>query len=279
MSRILPLFILVAATWLVVDLYGAPGVVVLGAAAPALAYTGLLLWMDRGEREPRRLLLATFLWGAVVAAGLSLLMDDWMTAVLTTWRGEEWASLAAPVLVAPLVEESAKGLALVALVLLARGQFNGLVDGVVYGGLVGMGFSLTENVRYLTLAILQGSLWRAIYVRAVLSGGIHSLFTATTGAAFGYARGSTVPAARVLVPCAGFALAVLQHAAWNGVASGAITSLLCNPDAATGACAAAPGVPALLFRVPFVAVLGMTPGMVTLGLLAILRARERRRPT
>lgn len=45
------------------------------AAPPTAAYMLILWWFDRYEKEPRRLLLAAFLWGAVPAIILSLLVE------------------------------------------------------------------------------------------------------------------------------------------------------------------------------------------------------------
>ena len=50
--------------------------------------------------------------------------------------------------VAPFVEEFAKGLFVVAIVVLRRDQLHGVLDGIVYGALVGIGFAFTEDIFY-----------------------------------------------------------------------------------------------------------------------------------
>jgi RsiW-degrading membrane proteinase PrsW (M82 family) len=54
------------------------------------------------------------------------------------------------VLVGPPVEEIVKGLALVLLIWLLRGEFNNMRDGIIYGALVGLGFNMMETAFYIT---------------------------------------------------------------------------------------------------------------------------------
>ena len=63
--------------------------------------------------------------------------------------------LAVPVLVAPLVEESLKGLAVLLIMWLLRAEFDDVRDGIVYGALVGLGFSISEYGLYLARQSLQ----------------------------------------------------------------------------------------------------------------------------
>ena len=53
---------------------------------------------------------------------------------------------------APIVEEVGKGLGLLLLFVTARRAFDGPVDGVVYGALIGAGFALTENIQYFAIS-------------------------------------------------------------------------------------------------------------------------------
>jgi RsiW-degrading membrane proteinase PrsW (M82 family) len=55
---------------------GTPPVVLVAAVVPAICYSGLVVLIDRYEQEPSHLLLATFLWGAVIAAFLSSTGND-----------------------------------------------------------------------------------------------------------------------------------------------------------------------------------------------------------
>ena len=60
------------------------------------------------------------------------------------------------VLVAPWIEEAAKGAAVLLVLLFRRREFDGVVDGIVLAGLSGVGFAFTENVLYFGRAFLAG---------------------------------------------------------------------------------------------------------------------------
>jgi hypothetical protein len=168
---------------------------------------------------------------------------------------------------------------LVVILALRPDALAGLVDGIVCGALVGLGFTMTENVRYLTLAALQSGpagLDQALWVRVGLGGFTHAVFTATAGAGLGWVR--EWPRARwVRVPTAALAAAILQHAVWNSVASRTIARALCNPMLPGGPCRQAPEPAALLVTIPLVTAAGLAPGV--LGLVAITVWGRRRRGT
>jgi RsiW-degrading membrane proteinase PrsW (M82 family) len=248
-----------------------PALITAVSLLPAAVFTGLALLLDRRARAPRGALAAAFLWGASVAAFVAIRAND---AVVGTVGG---GALAASLL-GPLIEEVAKASALLVVLGVWRGEPEDARDGMVYGGLAGLGFAATENLGYFTLAAVQGGgpgLARALYLRGLLQGLNHAAFTATTGAAVGFARGHARGWARAAVVLAGLGLAVGVHALWNGVASTAITQVLCNAEAGGTACAADPATVDLLVTVPVLVASFIGP--VFLLLLAVgLDARVRR---
>jgi RsiW-degrading membrane proteinase PrsW (M82 family) len=134
------------------------------------------------------------------------------------------------VLVGPPVEEIVKGLALVLLIWLLRGEFNNMRDGIVYGALVGLGFNMMETSFYITNIYAQtGS---APYASQILARFVffgvngHLLFTALVGAGFGLARQLSHPAAKVLVAVGGLLLAILAHMTHNALAGFVIQGML-----------------------------------------------------
>lgn len=240
-------------------LAGAPPFILLGAALPVAGFTALLLWIARGWHERHRRLLVAFLWGVLVAPALSAYANDLLLAR---------APVLTPVLLAPLVEELAKA-AVLGLLLLSSAD-DGIRTGLVCGALTGLGFSLTENVGYLTLAAIQdgpGGVWRAIWLRGIVGGAKHPVFTATTGAAFGRARAMPAGAARTGLAIAGLGGAVLQHAVWNGVASRAITGVMCHAASAGGPCQG-PDTVDLLVRIPPLILACLAPGLLGLAVVA-----------
>jgi RsiW-degrading membrane proteinase PrsW (M82 family) len=261
--------------WLVRTLGDVPGLIVLTAAVPALLYAYAVVRIDRRDPEPRAVLAAAVFAGAAIAAYLSHTANAWLLSFAATFDAEQARPLAGG-FGAPVVEEIAKAATLVLVLVLGRGLLAGTLDGIVYGALVGIGFAFTENVVYLTFAVLQGGsggLWRAVYVRALLGGWNHAAFTATSGAALGWALGPGRPRGRWLVVAIGLALATLQHVVWNAVAASAIQGVLCGPELAGGPCRPIPSDTSLFLSVPALTAIFMAPGFMTLGAIALLAGR------
>ncbi len=192
----------------------------LAAALPALPLVGVYLWLDRHEPEPLGMLLFAFGWGATVATAGALLLSLPPTLVVAAAGGDPETFGA--VVVAPVVEESFKALGVLAIVLVGRRELDGLVDGFVYAGLVGVGFAFTENILYLGSALLDsgpGGLLGTFLLRGVVSPFAHPLFTAAFGIALvlGSRRRG---AARYGLPLLGLGAAMGLHALWNGMAVG-----------------------------------------------------------
>src|SRR3954447_9527822 len=110
------------------------------ALGPTLLYAVILWWLDRYEKEPLPLLLVAFMWGAVPAILLALLLERWaglpLEQVVLTDQAREITMAS---LVAPLVEEAFKAVILVVLFLAYRREFDDVLDGVIYGAMVGLG--------------------------------------------------------------------------------------------------------------------------------------------
>lgn len=206
---------------LVLVLSGAPGTLVLATALAALPVGPVIatyLWLDRYEPEPRRLLVAALLWGAFVATSASLLIGGLGGIVA---RFDERTS---SVLLAPVSEEITKGLFLILLLWWRRAELDGVLDGIVYAGMVGVGFAFTENILYLAAAYNgadglgpggAGALTTTFVVRCVLSPFAHPFFTAFTGIGVGLAVASRSMAVRICAPLVGLALAIGWHSLWN----------------------------------------------------------------
>jgi len=179
------------------------------ATLPTLIYTLIIWWLDRYEKEPVPLLVAAFLWGSLPAVVIAFVASGLLALPLG-------ATPLGPGLgrggLSPLVEEPVKALALVLLFLLARGEFDGPLDGIVYGALIGFGFSMSENLLFFLAhpADLGGLFW----LRGVLFGLNHALFTSIVGLALGAARFSGPRAAALAVVFA-LAGAIGLHALHN----------------------------------------------------------------
>lgn len=193
---------------------------VAAASIPALFYAGVVLRLDRYEIEPLRAVIACFIWGAVGAILFSLAGGLIFQGLAEGILGAEAAGLASVVIGAPLIEESFKGVAILAVLVVARDEFDTTLDGLVYGALVGVGFAMTENMLYFGQTYLEsgiGEFGVLVIARAVLGGFGHPAYTAVTGAAIGWARGRYGRGfSRILMPIVGWSIAVTLHVAWNG---------------------------------------------------------------
>ncbi len=196
------------------------GVGLLAALVPVVPLLAVYAWLDRYEPEPRGLLVFGFGWGAAVATAGALLLSLPPTMVVQAAGGDP--ELVGAVVVAPVVEEVLKGLGLLAVLLVGRRGLDGIVDGFVYAGVIGVGFAFTENILYLGTALLDGGaggLVGTFLLRGVVSPFAHPLFTAATGIGLVLASRRSGPP-RYLLAGAGLAVAIGLHALWNGMAVG-----------------------------------------------------------
>ncbi|MCG2800967.1 MAG: PrsW family intramembrane metalloprotease [Cellulomonas sp.] len=209
-------------TLLTITLSTGAGAVGIGAAlalVPVIPVVAFYLWLDRWEREPPSLLAFALIWGAAVATFGALLVNT-AADLLLIGSGREPALVS--VLVAPLVEELFKGLAVLLVFLLRRQEFDGVVDGLVYAGMVGIGFAFVENILYLGTALAEDGgqgLAATFVLRCVFSPFAHPLFTSATGVGIGLAARTRRPWVRVVAPPTGYLVAVGLHSLWNYSAS------------------------------------------------------------
>lgn len=199
------------------------------AIGPMVLYALLLWWMDRYEKEPLGLILAAFLWGAVPAIIFSLIAQIILDVPISDLFGAGLGSeLVGASLMAPLTEETFKGLALLLLMLFFRREMDTPVDGILYGGLVGFGFATTENFFYFLDAYGEGGLGGVLHLaffRALLFGLNHALFTGCTGLGIALARTSPRQGLRIAAPFIGLGAAVALHGLHNFGA--VLSSLTC----------------------------------------------------
>ena len=174
------------------------------------------LWVDRLEEEPGRLLWFAFLWGALISTLMALVLNELGVAFFAGLHAEDPLVLGA-VVVAPLAEESAKGLGVLLIFWRARREFNGVADGIVYAGIVAAGFAFVENILDLGSAYVElgtPGLVGLFVVRCLVSPFAHPMFTVCIGLALGLvAHRRRWSSAWVVV--VGWAAAVFLHGLWN----------------------------------------------------------------
>lgn len=186
----------------------------------------VLLWLlDRPERRTPWLFAAAFLWGGCIATALALpvniaffmLVDQWVSQNPDIIRllGRDAPTLLAAPISAPIAEEIAKALGVVAIFWLLRAEHNGVRDGIVYGALVGVGFNWFEAALYVAQGYAEygaAPYGRELGYRYALLGlGGHAMFTGMFGAFLGLALQTRRNWVRVVASVFGLFLAIASH--------------------------------------------------------------------
>jgi hypothetical protein len=116
-----------------------------------------------------------------------------------------------------------KGLAVLVVFLAARHEFDSILDGIVYGGIVALGFAATENTLYIYrdgyLENGYTGLFSLAFIRVVLVGWQHPFYTAFIGIGLAVTRLTRNPAARLAALFIGLALAITLHSFHNLLAN------------------------------------------------------------
>ncbi|GAB7070855.1 PrsW family intramembrane metalloprotease [Mycolicibacterium hodleri] len=188
---------------------------VLATVAVALVLLAYL-WLDRWEPEPPRLLVLAFTWGASVAVVVSVILELVFGSLLATGQAatDEFVTLA---IVAPIVEEAAKGAFLLVMMTgRRRNELNSLTDCLVYAGIVAAGFAWLENIAYIGGGESLGGSLATAGLRLVMGPFAHPLFTTMTAIGVHVGLQRRDPLAKVGCILAGYAGAVVMHALWNG---------------------------------------------------------------
>lgn len=189
------------------------------ATIPVPLYLVLVLWIDRYESEPLWMLTTAFFWGALVAVFIAFLFNTASSVVVSVMTESMEAGQAfAAVVSAPVVEETAKALILFIL-FFKKDEFDGVVDGIVYAAMAGLGFAMTENIQYYGRAVMEsgsGGLTAVFILRGTVSPFAHPLFTSMTGIGLGLARQSHNTFVKLIMPVLGLLTAISMHAIWNG---------------------------------------------------------------
>jgi RsiW-degrading membrane proteinase PrsW (M82 family) len=181
--------------------------------------------LDLFEREPKILLAAAVIWGGVIATSLAAQANSAWLDVLGKIAAPDFTAQWGKAIVGPGVEETLKLTGVVILFLIASSEFDGPMDGFVYGAMVGLGFTVVEDVSYFINAVAaapgavdqSGPVFDTFIIR-VVGGGLygHVLFTGLTGTGFAYLvtqRANSALRRAGAVAC--IAAGVAAHVVWN----------------------------------------------------------------
>ncbi|MBK7582280.1 MAG: PrsW family intramembrane metalloprotease [Myxococcales bacterium] len=182
--------------------------------------------VDRYEPEPWWLLMVCFFWGALGATFGSIIFNTIGGSVVYSAVGSGQAAQGLMAsFIAPPVEESFKGVFLLVVwgaSALWLKELDGALDGAIYGGVIGLGFTLTEDVLYIMRGTAQGGLAAftvIFFLRTILGGLGHATFTAMTGVGVGLAAESRNVLVKVVAPIGGWMAAMGLHFLHNFLVS------------------------------------------------------------
>lgn len=198
----------------------ASGIGMVLALLPLVGVLAAVRLVDRWEPEPLGLVVLALAWGGVASVVIALAVDLLLQLVVP--GTSEARDAISAVVQAPVVEELAKGAGVLLLFVFARRAFDGPVDGIVYGALVGAGFAFTENILYFASSLIEGGVAETtvtFFLRGILSPFAHVMFTAVTGYMLGRAARSGATLVQALgLWLGGLVGAMALHGLWNGSA-------------------------------------------------------------
>jgi RsiW-degrading membrane proteinase PrsW (M82 family) len=187
-----------------------------------------LIWilrhLDYLEPEPVALLAAALAWGGIVATSNAVRANIAADSILTKLYPLTFVQQWGPAIEGPTNEEILKSLGIVALILLARRQLNSVMDGVIFGAFVGIGFQEVENIVYSLNAVAGAGtnslspVWQVFVLRGLFSGlWSHAVYSAIVGAGIAYAvlRRDRPMTIRVAAAALGFLGGWSAHFLWN----------------------------------------------------------------
>jgi RsiW-degrading membrane proteinase PrsW (M82 family) len=138
---------------------------------PVLVWFFLWRLQDK-EKEPLHAMLWCFFFGIISSIPFFLLR----------WWGFEGNSGNAVVFLFAFLEEVVKALLLVVAIEISRHWFTQIVDGLIYGSALALGFAFAENIFYLLdFTSLSGEFLTVYFVRSLDTMLGHTLFTALFG--------------------------------------------------------------------------------------------------
>ncbi len=187
---------------------------IVAAVIPMLTYLFLIWRFDRYDREPFGLVLINYFWGAIGAIILTLIFGSIVNLVIASFVAvEDKLTHFGSILTAPIIEEITKGFFLFLMV--QNKKFDNITDGAVYGGAIGLGFGMTENLMYfIANSISMGTWILVVIIRTLFSAVMHCVATGTLGAFLGYAKFKK-GFGKIYFTLLGLLTAMIIHSAWN----------------------------------------------------------------
>jgi RsiW-degrading membrane proteinase PrsW (M82 family) len=212
----------------VTDAPGLPAAILL-AGLPSAAYVLILNVMDRYEKEPWKLLIASVVLGAFAVPLVSMAILAALGHGFALPLG--YASGADPDPVARIVEQVVAAVMLLALIRTVRDEFDDTLDGIVYGAALGAGLGAAETFLYVVGG--TGQLEPSTLALLLASGLNQAFYGAVFGAIAGTVAHWRHRGRAWIVIALGVATAALLSA-FHDTLPAMLSRLVERPDATTG---------------------------------------------
>lgn len=177
-----------------------PWLLIFLAIAPGFFWLWYFWHRDRLQPEPRALLLRVFAAGALVTIPVAFIEHPFSGPL-------------GPVLVGPIVEETAKFL-IVFFGVYRSLEFRQPMDGIVFAAAAALGFATAENINYVLQASPHGTGLYVAALRAFFSVPGHALWACLWGYGLGRLKPLGWPRGEAFV-AAGLGAAMLSHGLFN----------------------------------------------------------------
>ena len=182
-------------------------IILLSALAPVAMIIFYIYLKDKYEKEPRHLLITSFLLGGIVSIILTSVLYIFFDLFLPlNDKYSVFQQFIRAFFVVALVEEFSKYV-IVRYYAQTKKEFNEPFDGIVYAVMVSMGFAAVENIFY----VIDGGIPTAI-LRAFTAVPAHATFGILMGYFMGKAKFSNN---RIKLNLMGLGLAILFHGAYD----------------------------------------------------------------
>ena len=197
-------------------------------AAVLCILCGVAWWLwfrhiDRWERQPAELVVASLVWGAVPATfAFAMTVNTALLGIYPKLFGQDWAANWAAGATAPFTEEAAKLCGFVLLIGLAPRLIRTANDGLVVGAFIGLGFAVFEDFLYAASATSTafgtdpvGNAVHMSFLRIAFSFVSHPLFSALVCSGFLYLLGTTAQPRRIGRGVAFVLAGMFFHFTWD----------------------------------------------------------------
>lgn len=191
------------------------------AITPAIVIVLGLYLSDRYDREPFKILLLTYILGALSAIPI-IIVEEFLLMINLFFRTELLYAFYTSFIVAGLTEEYFKRLVVLKFPYKTK-YFNERLDGIVYSVFASMGFATVENIIYVVFRYANNP--HVGLYRGVFSVPAHAVFAITMGYYLSLAKYNTDERDTKINLRRSFYMPMLLHGTFNFILSSGIPQL------------------------------------------------------